>query len=138
MEWLKRLHRHRYGFSLFAYVVAAIATGSACVLFARAFEWVLVRRLDFASVGAWAWLAAPIGFLIAVEIIRRYAPFAAGTGIPQAIFASEHFAAENEKRIYPLLSPWTITVKVFTLLLGVWVGASTGREGPTVHCRIVG
>jgi len=135
-DWIRRLHQHRYGFSLFAYIVAAIATGSACVLFARAFEWVLSHRLDFDSVGAWAWLIAPIGFLVAVEIIRRWAPFAAGTGIPQAIFASEHFSADNEKQIYPLLSPWTVAIKILTLLLGVWVGASTGREGPTVHVAV--
>lgn len=135
-DWIKRLHEHRYGFSLFSYIIAAIATGGACVLFARAFEWVLNRRLDFVSVGAWAWVITPIGFLLAVEMIRRTAPFAAGTGIPQAIFASEHFSAENEKKIYPLLSPWTVAVKILTLLIGVWVGASTGREGPTVHVAV--
>jgi H+/Cl- antiporter ClcA len=135
-DWMKRLHQHRYGFSLFAYLVAAVVTGSACVLFARAFEWVLSHRLDFASIGAWAWLVTPVGFLISVELIRRWAPFAAGTGIPQAIFASEHFEASNEEQIYPLLSPWTVTVKILTLLLGIWVGASTGREGPTVHIAV--
>ncbi len=128
--------KRRYGLSLFAYIAAALATGTACVLFARSFEWALSRRLDFESVGAWAWVAGPLGFLLAVEIIRRWAPFAAGTGIPQAIFASEHYTPANEKQVYPLLSPWTVCVKILTLLLGVWVGASTGREGPTVHVAV--
>lgn len=135
-DWIQRLNRHRYGFSLFAYVVAAVATGAACVLFARSFEWALSHRLDFSTVGSWAWLVTPVGFLLAVEIIRRTAPFAAGTGIPQTIFAAEYYTAENEKRIYPLLSPWTVSIKILTLLLGVWVGASTGREGPTVHVAV--
>jgi chloride channel protein, CIC family len=135
-EWIRKLHQHRYGFSLFVFIVAALATGAACVLFARSFEWALSHRLDFSSIGGWAWVITPIGFLVAVEIIRRTAPFAAGTGIPQAIFASEHFTQENESRIFPLLSPWTVAIKVLTLLLGIWVGASTGREGPTVHVAV--
>ena len=132
-SWTARLREHRYGFSLFVFIIAALATGAACVLFARAFDWALRCRLDFMSVGHWAWVITPLGFVVAVEIIRRTAPFAAGTGIPQTIFASEHFTAENEAKVYPLLSPRTVTVKIGTLLLGVWVGASTGREGPTVH-----
>jgi len=66
--------------------------------------------------------------LAAVELIRRTAPFAAGTGIPQAIFASEHLTSANESALFPLVSFRTMTVKVLAILLGIWVGASTGRE----------
>src|SRR5258707_1031606 len=89
-RWLQRLQAHPYGLTLFAFLTAAVFTGAACVAFARAFEFALQHRLDFHNAGLWCWLITPLGFLAAVELIRRTAPFAAGTGIPQAIFASEH------------------------------------------------
>ncbi len=132
---------HRYGVTLFAYLAAAAATGVACVGFMRAFDFVISRRLDFESLGAWCWLTTPLGFLIAVEAVRRSAPCAAGTGIPQAIFAAKHLSDSNEERLAPLTSPLTLIIKVTTLLAAIWVGASSGREGPTVHvaaCVFVG
>jgi H+/Cl- antiporter ClcA len=47
----------------------------------------------------------------------------------------------SEKRLFPLVSLRTMLVKAAALLLGLWAGASTGREGPTVHvaaCAFVG
>lgn len=134
--WLERFRQHRYGISLVAFLTAAVGTGVVCIGFARAFELVLEHRLDFSSVGHWAWIITPLGFILAVETIRRFAPFASGTGIPQTIFISERLTADNEARLFPMFSPWTISVKIFTLLIGVWVGASTGREGPTVHVAV--
>jgi H+/Cl- antiporter ClcA len=124
---------HRYGFVLFAYLSAAIATGVSCVLFMRVFEFVLERRLDFGSIGTWCFLTTPVLFLFSVLLMRRYAPHAEGTGIPQVVFASRHMTDENAPSIMPLLSPVTFLVKIVALLIGLWAGASTGREGPTVH-----
>jgi H+/Cl- antiporter ClcA len=135
-DWIRRLKSHRYGLTLFAFLTAAICTGAACVAFARAFEFVLLRRLDFTNVGAWCWLITPVVILGTVELIRRTAPYAAGTGIPQAIFASEHMDAAHEKTLFPLVSLRTMAVKIAAILLGIWVGASTGREGPTVHIAV--
>src|ERR1019366_5840697 len=134
--WIRRLQSHRYGLTLFAFLTAAVFTGAACVAFARAFEVVLNHRLDFHNAGAWCWLITPIVILCAVELIRRTAPYAAGTGIPQAIFASEYLDKAHEKTLFPLVSLWTMTVKIGVILLGIWVGASTGREGPTVHIAV--
>jgi H+/Cl- antiporter ClcA len=135
-QWIRRLQGHRYGLTLFAFLTAAIFTGAACVAFARAFEFVLEHRLDFHNAGAWCWLITPVVILSAVEFIRRTAPYAAGTGIPQAIFASEHMDAAHEKTLFPLVSMRTMTVKIVAILLGIGVGASTGREGPTVHIAV--
>ena len=135
-DWIRRLQSHRYGLTLFAFLTAALFTGAACVAFARAFEFVLQRRLDFRNAGDWCWVITPVVILAAVELIRRTAPYAAGTGIPQAIFASEHMDGAHEKALFPLVSLRTMIVKIVAILLGIWVGASTGREGPTVHIAV--
>lgn len=125
--------KHRYGATLFAFLVAAVVTGVACVLFMWGFDKVLERRLDFDSFGPWVWAITPAVFLLSVELIRRVAPYAAGTGIPQAIFAAQHLTPHNDRPLRPLVSMTTMAVKVVALLIAVWVGASTGREGPSVH-----
>lgn len=118
-------------------VVAAGLTGLACVWFMWGFEAVLSRRLS----GPWTWLLTPLLFVAAVELVRLVGPYAAGPGIPQAIFAARHAHEQGEPRVAPLTSPTTLVVKIAALYLGLWAGASTGREGPTVHvaaCLFVG
>jgi H+/Cl- antiporter ClcA len=119
--------------TLLAFFVAAILTGVACVYFMWGFEFVLEHRLDFETIGVSAWFVTPALMLIAVTYIRNVASCAAGTGIPQAIFAAKHLTDETLGKLGPLLSPRTLVVKISALLIGLWVGASTGREGPTVH-----
>ena len=128
---------HRYGFLLFSFIAAAGLTGVACVWFMWGFEWVFAHRVS----GVWRWLATPALFVVSVELIRRFAPVAAGTGIPQAIFAAQNLSPSTEAQLAPLTSVTTLAVKVLALYIGLLAGASTGREGPTVHvaaCIFVG
>ena len=105
----------------------------ACVLFMRAFEFVYAHRLDAAHIGLWCWLTTPLLFIIAIELIRLAAPCADGAGIPQTIFAAKHLNNSSFKNLGALVSFRTMAVKIAALLIGLWAGASTGREGPTVH-----
>lgn len=125
--------RHRYGATLWTFLAAAALTGTVCVFFMWAFEFVLHHRLDAGRIGVWWWVTTPVLFVVAVELIRRFAPYADGTGIPQVIFAATHFTEATQQQLQPLISTRTMVVKMLALLLGVWAGASTGREGPTVH-----
>jgi H+/Cl- antiporter ClcA len=133
---IKKLLRHPYALGMIAHLSAAMVTGVACVLFARCFEWCLARRWDLSRVGDWSWLLMPAGFLLSVELIRRLAPFAAGTGIPQAMFAGQHMTRKTEPLLFPMVSLRTMAVKIASLLIAVMAGASTGREGPTVHVAV--
>lgn len=112
---------------------AAVATGAACVLFMWAFEFVIKHPLDQMHVGYWSWAATPLLFILSVWVIRSFGPLAAGAGIPQTIFAAKHLNLSNRKALGGLVSIRTMLVKILALLLAIWGGASTGREGPSVH-----
>lgn len=118
---------------MFAYLSAAILTGIVCVGFMKLFEFVLEHRLDFHAIGFWCVLTTPLLFLLAVTLIRKFGPYADGAGIPQVVFTSRHINENNLSKLKPLVSPTTFFVKIAALLIGLWAGASTGREGPTVH-----
>lgn len=123
------------------YLGASLATGVGCYLFMRGFEFMNEHRLDYGSVGLWCWITTPLLFLVAVSLIRFLSPFSAGTGIPQAVFAAQHFTKNLERKIFPLVSPLALIIKVLAVYIVVWAGASVGREGPTVQvatCFFVG
>lgn len=135
------LSRRRHIITLLAFLFAAILTGIGSVYFMQGFEFVQNHRLDFRSIGAWAWITSPILFILSVQIIRWFAPCAEGAGIPQTIFAAKNMSVDNEKALSPLTSPVTLIIKIIALYIGILAGASTGREGPTVHvatCVFVG
>lgn len=133
LKLTRKAYNHRYGFSLGIYLGAAVLTGAACYVFMKAFEFVYDRQLDFARLGYWSFLTMPLLFLVAVELIARFAPCADGAGIPQTIYAAQRFSDDNFEKLHPLVSMRTMAVKIAALLVGLWAGASTGREGPTVH-----
>ena len=129
----KKVLAHRYGVGLCIYLGAAVLTGMACTLFMRVFEFVYEHRLDPERIGLWCWITTPLLFIAAIELIRRAAPCADGAGIPQTIFASKHLSEANYGQLGELVSFKTMGIKIAALLIGLWAGASTGREGPTVH-----
>ena len=76
------------------------------------------------------YLITPVGLAFAAWFTKRYAPSAAGSGIPQVI-AARQLAAPTEREA--LVSVKTALFKIALLLFGLLCGASTGREGPTVQ-----
>lgn len=132
-----KLLRHRYGITFAAYVAAAFVTGIACVAFMRAFAFVDAHRLDYAHIGLWCLIAAPLLFTVAIALVARLAPYAAGSGIPQAIYVVRHgHQQESAPLVHAMASPTTMAVKIVSILIGVWAGASVGREGPTVQIAV--
>lgn len=115
------------------FILAGALTGAASVMFMWAFEFVLHHPLSIYISGYLRWITVPVLFILSVELIRRTAPFSDGAGIPQTIFAASQMNETSIRRIYPLVSIRTMAVKIAALLIAVWAGASTGREGPTVH-----
>jgi H+/Cl- antiporter ClcA len=75
-------------------------------------------------------LLTPLGFIAIVFLVARVFPNTEGSGIPQAIAARK---LESQEARGKLVGLRVAIGKVLLTLLGLMVGASTGREGPTVQ-----
>jgi len=66
-------------------------------------------------------------------VVRRFAPFARGSGIPQVMAAIELSTPKNNDKVNKLLNLRILTVKIISSLVMVLGGGIVGREGPTVQ-----
>lgn len=77
-----------------------------------------------------AFAMTPIGFGLSAWLVKHVFPNTQGSGIPQAIAARSFSTPEERRRLVSLRAA---VGKVLLTLLGLFVGASVGREGPTVQ-----
>jgi len=114
----------------------AIAIGLISVGFAQAADiaqdW--FKAITHSSESGWRnWLPliiTPLGFMLCSWIALRYFPCSGGSGIPQAI-AARHLTDPEDRSL--LLSIKVAFGKILLTIMGLFCGASIGREGPTVQ-----
>ncbi len=117
---------------LMAALVGTLA-GLAGVAFEKAVNWVQYQRLGaIAGVADHAWLAWPLAFIasallaaLGYWLVRRFAPEAGGSGIPEIEGALEELRPVRWWRVLP--------VKFIGGLGTLGGGMVLGREGPTVQ-----
>jgi H+/Cl- antiporter ClcA len=113
-----------------AILSGAIVLGLVALVFAKAADWASGQFLRLVHLAWWApLLATPAAFAGLVWLTRRVAPEARGSGIPQIMAA--RFDPEGAMR--SLASAKTATFKFLVTIGALLVGASVGREGPTVQ-----
>ncbi len=108
----------------------AITLGLVALLFAGAADW--ANGVFLTLFRRWRWapmVVTPLGFALLVWLTRRIAPDARGSGIPQ-IMAARH---DPEGAMRSLASAKTAIVKFGMTIAALLLGASVGREGPTVQ-----
>jgi H+/Cl- antiporter ClcA len=114
-----------------AAVSGAIVLSLVAIAFARAGE---VAQRQFSGLAAGHRLApvllTPALFVAVAYTIRRWAPAARGSGIPQTIAAGQSPEASGHG---PLLSLWTAGAKFLGTIAMLLAGGAVGREGPTVQ-----
>ncbi|RWB83697.1 MAG: chloride channel protein [Mesorhizobium sp.] len=113
----------------------AISIGLISVLFAILADW--AQALFHALVGAhdgWRFylplVMTPLGFVLCAWLAYAFFPGSQGSGIPQAI-AARHLRDEEDRS--HVLSLRLVVGKIALTVIGLFSGASIGREGPTVQ-----
>jgi H+/Cl- antiporter ClcA len=108
----------------------AILVGVVAILFAKAAD--SASDLFTVTVARLWWLpliVTPLGYAAIAWLTTRLAPAAGGSGIPQIIAAKDR----PDEATRGLASARTAIVKVALTAGALAVGASVGREGPTVQ-----
>ena len=121
----------RYWKRTCAWILAPVLIGLVGVGMAQASDYAfeintwIVNRIPWASI-----LYMPAGFALIAYIARRFFPGTQGSGIPQTIAVIDD---PDHKKKSNLLSVKILVGKIAMLLGGLTIGASIGREGPTVQ-----
>ncbi len=116
------------------YQVAAVITALIAVGYAKLFSlvedmhlWLLQLHPD------WIFVSAPVCFVLSWWLVRRFAPLAGGSGIPQLMAAIEVANEQETDRSWRFLNVRIILVKIASSLAMVLGGGAVGREGPTLQ-----
>jgi H+/Cl- antiporter ClcA len=112
----------------------ALAIGVISVGFAKLADLAQNAFGSLTSSGEWSFLLplllTPAGFVLSAYLAATLFPNSGGSGIPQAIAARHLHDAEDRTRLLSLKIGFG---KIVLTVLGLFSGASIGREGPTVQ-----
>lgn len=114
--------------------IASLITGVFAVLYAKIFTWgEQLMNFIFDWNPLMIFIIAPVGFVVSWWLIKEFAPYAKGSGIPQVMAAVELANPKENKKIRQLLSLKIIIFKVLSSVALVIGGGAVGREGPTIQ-----
>lgn len=114
--------------------LASLLTGVVAVLYTRIFAYAEKGASYVFHLSPWLLLlVTPVCFLTAVWLVRRFAPFSRGSGIPQVVAAIELSTPKNHQKVSKLLSLRIILIKIVSSSMVALGGGITGREGPTIQ-----
>jgi len=114
--------------------VASLITGLIAVFYSRIFAF--LESVTFSIIHHHAWqifILTPVCFLIAWWVVKRFAPYARGSGIPQVMAAIELANPRDDKKVTKLLSIKVFIVKIISSFLMILGGGVIGKEGPTIQ-----
>lgn len=126
--------REHPGWQSVLYWTAATVVGFVAVLYAEAFAGMAaVARGWMENQPVLPFLLSPILMMLAAWLVLRFAPGAAGSGIPQVMSAIDLEGKVVVPRLIALAGVRVIGIAILSSLLMVLAGGSLGREGTTIH-----
>jgi H+/Cl- antiporter ClcA len=123
-------HSRRTWRRRFIFWSGALLVGLVSVLFALAADWAQSCFLALAHFWILPLLITPAGFVFCAWAANTFFPGSQGSGIPQAI-AARHLGPGPAR--HRLLSLKLCLGKIGLTVVALLIGASVGREGPTVQ-----
>jgi len=114
--------------------IASILTGLIAVLYTKLFLAAEDLTAYLFKLHAWLlFVVAPVCFVVSWWLVKRFSPYARGSGIPQVMAAIEISSPKNEGVVNKLLSLRVIVFKMLSSLIMAIGGGAIGREGPTIQ-----
>lgn len=130
-KWLQTRRLSRKSISFIVLLMGATLVALVSLFFARVADWALEKNAEWVAHYPWfAWLALPLGLPAILWLTRRLAPYTAGSGIPQVIASLSLPSGAHKKHA---LAFFATMLKIPLTFLGMLIGASIGREGPSVQ-----
>lgn len=122
LDWKRRL----------VFWSGAVAVGVVAILLAIASEQANLQFHKLVAISPYLpLLVTPLGLVLIVVLTRKVFPGSQGSGIPQTIAALD--PKETQKVRDQVLSLRVAVGKLGLTVMGLFVGSSVGREGPTVQ-----
>ncbi len=114
--------------------VASLITGLIAVFYSRIFAF--LESITFSIIHAHSWhifILTPVCFLGGWWVIKRFAPYGGGSGIPQVMAAIELANPRDDKKVTKLLGIKVFFGKIISSFLMILGGGLIGKEGPTIQ-----
>ncbi|MEZ4930306.1 MAG: chloride channel protein [Chitinophagales bacterium] len=112
----------------------AFVCGIIAVFYAKLFDFVEIFREHLFSLNPYILFAlSPIAFIAAWWVVKKWAPYSKGSGIPQVTAAIELNNHKHKDLVDKLLGLRVAIVKMLSSLLLLLGGGFIGREGPTIQ-----
>lgn len=127
---IKKILMSNYNENL-PYIIVGLLSGIVCCFYAMLFQFLENFAVKiYSHNGFLPFLICPLFMLIAYLFVAKFAPGAAGSGIPQVMTCIE---PEHRHRSKGFLGFRIIIVKILSSAAGVISGAAIGREGPSLQ-----
>lgn len=114
--------------------IASLITGILAVIYSRLF--IMAEGLAksvFQQNSLFLFLLTPACFLLSWWLVKQFAPYAKGSGIPQVMASIELSGPKTNSLVYKLLGFRIMIVKIASSLIMAAGGGAIGREGPTIQ-----
>src|ERR1700754_4633982 len=114
--------------------IASLLTGIVALLYAKLFALAEKGTAYIIHLHLWLlFIITPVCFLISWWLVRQFAPFARGSGIPQVMASIELATPKYNEKVNKLLSLRILFIKITSSLIMAFGGGVVGREGPTIQ-----